>query len=501
MTSLTQPADYSVAELKDALEGIDDPEELERLLDAERDGENRVTATEAIEQRLEAVGADDASDAGVDADGADDDEAADDEAADADDGSVEETWDENTTVASRDRVAPAATATETDGNAVERLRDEAMAESADAAHGSLDLSTTQAEAMSLSTNASGLEDDLGQQLVENLERIRHSFEDASEEGGRVEARIRHLQNEVSDLKAYTNALEEFLDEEGTGRQVIESVRADMAALEGDLAEVTSDVGIHGRNLGKLWEVIEDIENELSRFHEIVDRQRRELGDVAEDVDAVESALQEVRETADERYDAQRSRLDDLDETLDAHADSLDDHAGTLDAQRSRLDDLDETLDAHAGSLDDHAGTLDDHADTLDDHAGTLDDLDDGVSAVEQEIDIVGTDVDDVSDRLDTVAGDLGELDASVDDRFAEGSEARAALSARIDENAAAIDDLASTVDDIAADVDSLEQLVGGSGRVDQRFESIEEEIETLQEWREQLSSVILGGGDPSAADQ
>jgi chromosome segregation ATPase len=461
MTSLTQPADYSVAELKDALEGIDDPEELERLLDAERDGENRVTATEAIEQRLEAVDADDA----VDADAAGDE--ADDAPVDTGSGSVEETWNENTTVASRDRAAPATAATETDENAVERLRDEAMAESADAAHGSMDLSTTQAEALSLSTNASGLEDDLGQQLVENLERIRHSFEDASEEGGRVEARIRHLQNEVSDLKAYTNALEEFLDEEGTGRQVIESVRADMAALEGDLAEVTNDVQIHGRNLGKLWEVIEDVENELSRFHEIVDRHRRELGDVAEDVDAVESALDEVRETADERYDAQRSRLDSLDETLDDHG--------------STLDSLDETLD---------------------DHAGALDDLDDEVSAVEQEIDIVGTDVDDVSDRLDTVAEDLGELDASVDDRFAEGSEAREALSARIDENAAAIDDLASTVDDIAADVDSLEQLVGGSGRVDQRFETIEEEIETLQEWREQLSSVILGGGgDPSAADQ
>ena len=109
----------------------------------------------------------------------------------------------------------------------------------------------------------------------------------------------------------------------------------------------------------------------------------------------------------------------------------------------------------------------------------------------------------VSDHVDAVAAEVHELDAAVDERFAEGSDARAELAARIDDNAESIDALSARVDDIAATVDELEQTVGDAGRVDQRFDSVEEEIRALKEWREQLSSVLLGsaGGDPSAAEQ
>ncbi|QKY21753.1 electron transfer flavoprotein subunit alpha/FixB family protein [Halolamina sp. CBA1230] len=49
------PADYSVDELKAELEEVDDVDELESILAAERDGKNRKTATDAIEGRLEAL--------------------------------------------------------------------------------------------------------------------------------------------------------------------------------------------------------------------------------------------------------------------------------------------------------------------------------------------------------------------------------------------------------------------------------------------------------------
>jgi hypothetical protein len=47
------PADYTVAELEDLLPDLRDPLELERLLERERDGKDRKTAVEAIEERLE----------------------------------------------------------------------------------------------------------------------------------------------------------------------------------------------------------------------------------------------------------------------------------------------------------------------------------------------------------------------------------------------------------------------------------------------------------------
>ncbi|MDZ7701760.1 MAG: electron transfer flavoprotein subunit alpha/FixB family protein [Halobacteriales archaeon] len=50
------PADHTVSELKDALADLDDADELEGVLGAEREGKDRKTAVAAIESRLAAVG-------------------------------------------------------------------------------------------------------------------------------------------------------------------------------------------------------------------------------------------------------------------------------------------------------------------------------------------------------------------------------------------------------------------------------------------------------------
>ena len=49
------PDDHTVTELQAELDDIDDPDELEALLSAERDGKDRKTAVDAIEARLDAV--------------------------------------------------------------------------------------------------------------------------------------------------------------------------------------------------------------------------------------------------------------------------------------------------------------------------------------------------------------------------------------------------------------------------------------------------------------
>ncbi|MFC7227057.1 helix-turn-helix domain-containing protein [Salinirubellus salinus] len=49
------PADYTVAALRDLVAGVTEPVELERLLERERDGKDRETGTAAIESRLDAV--------------------------------------------------------------------------------------------------------------------------------------------------------------------------------------------------------------------------------------------------------------------------------------------------------------------------------------------------------------------------------------------------------------------------------------------------------------
>jgi hypothetical protein len=49
------PSQHTIDELRDELDGIDDPEALEELRESEADGENREGAKEAIDERLDAV--------------------------------------------------------------------------------------------------------------------------------------------------------------------------------------------------------------------------------------------------------------------------------------------------------------------------------------------------------------------------------------------------------------------------------------------------------------
>jgi hypothetical protein len=49
------PSQHTIDELRDELDGMDDPEALEELRESEADGENREGAKEAIDERLDAV--------------------------------------------------------------------------------------------------------------------------------------------------------------------------------------------------------------------------------------------------------------------------------------------------------------------------------------------------------------------------------------------------------------------------------------------------------------
>ncbi len=84
------PSEHTVDELRDELDGVEDPDQLQEILDDERDGKDRKTAKAAIESRLDDVGADDADVADEDADAEADEEQADEgEQAEADEAEEE----------------------------------------------------------------------------------------------------------------------------------------------------------------------------------------------------------------------------------------------------------------------------------------------------------------------------------------------------------------------------------------------------------------------------
>jgi len=131
---------------------------------------------------------------------------------------------------------------------------------------------------------------------EDVELLRSALAETGQPSGSTTARLDQLQQDVADLRAYTTALEEFLDQEGTGQELIESFDARLEELESrvtsalarldDLEQRTDPVAgradsadAHTTELaGRLDEVesdldrLDDIENELDEIR----RWRRQL---------------------------------------------------------------------------------------------------------------------------------------------------------------------------------------------------------------------------------
>jgi chromosome segregation ATPase len=129
--------------------------------------------------------------------------------------------------------------------------------------------------------------------------LREIFTAEVQGDARLEARIRHLQTEVADLKAYTSALEEFLDQYGSGETVVDRLDDRLEGVAADLDAMAATVEAHDDDLATM-------EERLDRL----DRRHRELADAF-------SGLRDALEDSQARLSALESRLedDDVDERL------------------------------------------------------------------------------------------------------------------------------------------------------------------------------------------
>ena len=120
----------------------------------------------------------------------------------------------------------------------------------------------------------------------------------------VEARIEHLQSELSDLEAYTDALEGFLDEEGDAQTLIAEAR--------DGYDEAID------RIDDLETQITDVQSELDERLEAIDETIDETIDEQLDaeIDDLRSDLQAVEEQLETEADARRAIKSDVDTLSD-----------------------------------------------------------------------------------------------------------------------------------------------------------------------------------------
>jgi len=149
---------------------------------------------------------------------------------------------------------------------------------------------------------------------DNREALRAELVEASEPPGSVDARIQRLQADVSDLRAYSDAMAAFLDEQGSAEQVIDGFRSRLDAFEAELESVESTLAEHDARLSAFQDQLETIEAEL-------DSVSSELSAVGTDIEELSAELAQFDEQlpvrVGDRLAEIESELDDVSQFTDA----------------------------------------------------------------------------------------------------------------------------------------------------------------------------------------
>jgi archaellum component FlaC len=155
----------------------------------------------------------------------------------------------------------------------------------------------------------------GDVAPEDVKLLQQAFGgQESDTDGSTDARIEQLQTDIADLRAYTNALEDFLEEEGTGQQLIEEFEERLASFEQQLDAVESDLSDQSESL-------ETAVEEVNTVAETVEGVEDEVASLSGDIDDIETSIEgledEISRLDDEIVNGEViDQLEDLEERID-----------------------------------------------------------------------------------------------------------------------------------------------------------------------------------------
>ncbi|MDR5656861.1 hypothetical protein RH831_06670 [Halodesulfurarchaeum sp. HSR-GB] len=135
-------------------------------------------------------------------------------------------------------------------------------------------------------------------------------------------RIEHLQTRLSDLEAYSDALEEFIDDNGGAQQVLSDLEAEINSLGADLAHVEERLDVAETDRDTMNEHLENLTDTVEAIAgvaEQIERLRGDLEALDERVDEVESTQLEL-ESLSEQVDALEAELEAVQEWRDQLSD-------------------------------------------------------------------------------------------------------------------------------------------------------------------------------------
>jgi len=174
---------------------------------------------------------------------------------------------------------------------------------------------------------------------DDVKLLRKAFDIVDDgSGGSVDARIQRLQTEVSDLLAYTDALEEFLDENGTAEQTIEGFRNEVESLQSELQEVGELARGHEEALSNIDSTVDSVESTVQSLESDIDEVEETVNGVEGTVDEVEEAVDGVEGTVD--------GVEETVEGVESDLDSLESQVGDIDTEgiRDDIEDIESEIE-------------------------------------------------------------------------------------------------------------------------------------------------------------
>lgn len=171
---------------------------------------------------------------------------------------------------------------------------------------------------------------------EDLEVIREHLIPESQRA--TDVRLQHIQSRMDDLDAYTEALEDLINEHGTASEFMTKVDED----------------------------IEDVRSQVKSL-------RRELDSAETERDELNDRVSEVDSTIEEVEDDLRGRTENIYEELDSMRDTIDSREGKIKNLREAVHDHDDELESLSGRVSTTEDQMEDHRDALDQRLSTLSD--------------------------------------------------------------------------------------------------------------------------------
>ncbi len=201
----------------------------------------------------------------------------------------------------------------------------------------------------------------GEADEETLDVLREALGTGDDSGGgatssAVDARIQKLQTDVSDLRAYTDALEEFLEENGRGRELLEEVRSEMDRLDERLSTAEEDRERVASSVSSVETSVDEIEEEVSDVRGSVDVLEGSVADVRESVSGVEDTVDSV----EGRVGSLKGTVDSVEEELS----NLEERAATTEDVADLEDRIDTVEEEMAADLEERLGSIEDQLEEM-----------------------------------------------------------------------------------------------------------------------------------------